>query len=66
MKTYMGDAERSGNWWAFSIPEISGAHGQVKRLDQVVNEARDLISLIAVVEADSTEVELFYEMRSDD
>ena len=39
MKTYTVTTERSGSWWAFSVPEIPGAHGQARRLEQVRDEA---------------------------
>ena len=58
MKTYTVTTERSGNWWAFSIPEIPGAHGQAKRLEQVRDEARDVISMMLDAEPDSFDVSL--------
>ncbi len=58
MKTYVVTAERSGNWWAFSIPEIPGAHGQAKRLDLVKSEARDVVELMLDVPAESFDLEL--------
>jgi predicted RNase H-like HicB family nuclease len=58
VKTYTVPTERSGNWWAFSIPEIPGAHGQAKRLEQVRDEARDVISMMLDAEPDSFDVSL--------
>jgi DNA-directed RNA polymerase specialized sigma24 family protein len=58
VKTYEITAERSDGWWAFSVPEIQGAHGQAKRLDQVRDAARDVVSKVADVPADSFELEL--------
>jgi predicted RNase H-like HicB family nuclease len=58
VKTYTVATERSGNWWAFSIPEIPGAHGQAKRLEQVRDEARDVISMMLDTEPDSFDVSL--------
>src|ERR1700678_1853646 len=57
-KTYAITTQRSGNWWAFSVPEIPGAHGQTKRLDQVKSEARDVVSMMLDVPDDSFDVEL--------
>jgi len=58
VKTYTVTTERSGNWWAFSVPEIPGAHGQAKRLEQVRDEARDVISMMLDAEPDSFDVAL--------
>jgi predicted RNase H-like HicB family nuclease len=58
MKTYAVTTERTGGWWAFSIPEIKGAHGQAKRLEQVKGEARDLVSMMLDVPEDSFELEV--------
>ncbi|MGO9149496.1 MAG: type II toxin-antitoxin system HicB family antitoxin [Acidimicrobiales bacterium] len=58
MKTYTVTTERSGSWWAFSVPEIPGAHGQARRLEQVRDEARDVISMMLDAESDSFDVSL--------
>jgi len=58
VKTYTVATERSGSWWAFSVPEIPGAHGQAKRLDQVRDEARDVISMMLDAPEDSFDLEL--------
>ena len=58
VKTYTVTTERSGNWWAFSVPEVPGAHGQAKRLEQVRDEARDVISMLLDAEPDSFDVSL--------
>lgn len=63
MTTYRVMAQRSDGWWAFSIPEIPGAHGQAKRLDQVPAEARDVIALMLDLEdADGIEVTVDIEL----
>ena len=58
VKTYTVTTERSGNWWAFSVPEVPGAHGQARRLEQVRDEARDVISMMLDAESDSFDVSL--------
>jgi len=58
VKTYTVTTERSGNWWAFSVPEVPGAHGQAKRLEQVRDQARDVISMMLDAEPDSFAVSL--------
>jgi predicted RNase H-like HicB family nuclease len=42
--TYEVRAERSGKWWALSVPQLPGAFSQVRRLDQAESMARDLIA----------------------
>lgn len=37
--------ERSGDWWAVTVPEIEGGFTQAKRLDQVPGMVADLVSL---------------------
>jgi hypothetical protein len=58
LRTYTVKTERSGNWWAFSIPEIPGALGQAKRLGQVDVEARDVIAMMLEVDEDSFGIQL--------
>ena len=58
MKRYTVTATRSGSWWAFSIPEILGAHGQAKRLDQVKDEAREVVAMMLDAPEDSFDLEL--------
>ena len=58
MRTYIVTTERAGSWWAFTVPEVPGAHGQAKRLDQVRDEARDVVSMMLDVPADSFDLEL--------
>ena len=63
MTTYRVTAKRSDGWWAFTIPEVPGAHGQAKRLDQVPAEARDVIALMLDLEdADGIEVTVDIEL----
>lgn len=44
--SYRVVVERSGDWWAFSVPEIRGAFGQAKRLEQVRERAREVVALM--------------------
>lgn len=62
MKTYAVTTERSGNWWAFSVPEIPDAQGQARRLEQARNEARDVISMMPDAEPDSFDISLSAEL----
>ncbi|MGA2531305.1 MAG: type II toxin-antitoxin system HicB family antitoxin [Acidimicrobiales bacterium] len=56
MKAYTLTIERSGGWWAFSVPEIPGAHGQARRFEHVRDEARGVISMMLDAEPDSFDV----------
>jgi predicted RNase H-like HicB family nuclease len=38
--------ERSGDWWAVSVPEVEGAFTQAKRLDQVPEMVADAVELL--------------------
>ncbi|WUH92758.1 type II toxin-antitoxin system HicB family antitoxin [Streptomyces sp. NBC_00433] len=58
MSTYRVTARRSGDWWALEVPDLPGVHSQTKRLDRAASEAREAISLMLDVEADSIEVEV--------
>jgi predicted RNase H-like HicB family nuclease len=58
MKTYRVTARRSGDWWALEVPDLPGVHSQTKRLDRAASEAREAISLMLDVEADSLDVEV--------
>ena len=55
---YAAIAQRSGAWWVISVPELSGVHSQARRLDRVEYMARDAISLMLEVPADSFDVEV--------
>jgi predicted RNase H-like HicB family nuclease len=55
-KTYTARATRSGDWWAVEVDELEGVFTQARRLDQVEAMARDAISLLLDVSADSFNV----------
>ena len=55
---YSAIAERDGNWWAITVPEVKGVYSQARRLDRVEYMARDAISLMLEVPADSFDVEV--------
>jgi predicted RNase H-like HicB family nuclease len=58
MTAYTARAERSGDWWAISVPELPGVFTQTKRLDQVTSMAQDAIALFLDVPVRSVQVEL--------
>lgn len=62
MRRYTARAERSGSWWAISVPEVKGAHTQARRLDQVEEMARDAIAGILDVPMRSFNVEVEVQM----
>ncbi len=43
-------AERSGDWWAISVPDLPGVFSQARRLDQVDAMAREAIALMLDVD----------------
>ena len=62
---YRVTTQRADGWWAFSVPEIPGAHGQSRRLDQVPAEARDVIALMLDLdETDAVEVTVDVELEA--
>jgi hypothetical protein len=48
MEDYRVEVElgQSGRWWVLSVPDVPGAHSQARRLSQVEDVARELISLM--------------------
>ncbi len=54
--TYTALAERSGGWWAITVPELRGVFSQARRLSQVEPVARDAIALFLGVPADSFDI----------
>ena len=55
---YTAVAERDGNWWAITVPEVRGVFSQARRLDRVEYMARDAISLMLEVPPDSFDIEV--------
>lgn len=51
---YRVEAVRSGDWWAITIPALSGVFSQAKRLDQVEATAREAIAMM--LDIDESEV----------
>ncbi len=49
-------AERSEDWWAISVPGLSGVFSQTRRLDQVEAMAREAIALMLDVDETAIEV----------
>jgi hypothetical protein len=56
VRTYTAVCERVGGWWEITVPELDGRVTQAKRLDQVEEVVRSLVSLILEVPADSFDV----------
>jgi predicted RNase H-like HicB family nuclease len=55
-RTYTARVERSGQWWAISVPSIRGVHSQTRRLDHAEHMARDAIA--GVLDIDPSQVEV--------
>ena len=56
--TYTALAERGEAWWAIRVAELPGVFSQARRLDRVESMARDAISLLLEVPADSFDIEV--------
>ncbi|MHB8620126.1 MAG: hypothetical protein ACYDAG_11255 [Chloroflexota bacterium] len=57
-RIYTVNCQRSGGWWAITIPEVPGAFTQARRLDQVERMARDVMALMLGVPEDSFGIHL--------
>ena len=56
MTVYSVNFQRSGKWWAISVPQLRGVFTQARRRDEVEAMARDAIALYLDVPADSFDV----------
>ena len=54
--TYTATAERTGQWWAITVPELHGVFSQARRLGGVEAMAREAIGLFLDIPADSFDV----------
>ena len=57
-KTYTARCQRSGDWWAISVPELRGVHTQARRLEKAEAMARDAIALFLDVPSDAFDVRI--------
>ncbi len=57
-KTYTARCQRSGDWWAISVPEVRGVHTQARRLEKAEAMVRDAIALFLDVPSDSFDVRI--------
>ena len=55
---YTVEVERSGRWWAISVPELPGVHSQSRTLDGVERMAREAVALFLDVADGSFDVEV--------
>lgn len=58
MRTYTAVCRRSGGWWAIRVPEVTGLHTQVRRLDQAEDMTRDAIVLMLDVDPADVQIEV--------
>lgn len=56
--SYRVDVVRSGDWWAITVPELSGVFSQARRLDQVEDNAREAIAMMLDVDESTVNVDL--------
>ena len=57
-KTYTARCQRSGDWWAISVPELRGVHTQPRRLEKAEAMVRDAIALFLDVPSESFDVRI--------
>ena len=57
MKTYRAVAERSGEWWAISVPELPGVFTQAKTLEKAETMA-EAIALMLDIDTDEVKAEV--------
>jgi predicted RNase H-like HicB family nuclease len=57
-KAYTARCQRSGDWWAISVPELRGVHTQARRLEKAEAMARDAIALFLDVPSDSFDIRI--------
>lgn len=55
-KTYVVDAQRSGRWWAITVPALKGVFSQARRLVDVEPMARDAIATVLDVPPRSLDI----------
>ena len=57
--TYRVNAEwDNAGWWVVTVPDVSGAITQSRRLEQVPNDAAEVISIQTGLEVDPSELEI--------
>jgi predicted RNase H-like HicB family nuclease len=64
-KRYVARAEHDGKWWAITVDDVPGAFSQVRRLTEAKETAREAISLVLDVPADSFDVSLSPKFEAD-
>lgn len=57
-RTYTARCERSGDWWAISVPELRGVHTLARRLEKADITVRDAIALFLHVPRDSFDIKI--------
>src|SRR3989304_9392859 len=62
MTQYVVRARRFGNWWALDVEGVSGAHTQVRRIDQAEEMAREAIAGVLDIAPTAFEVVVAPEM----
>jgi predicted RNase H-like HicB family nuclease len=60
--SYVVACQRSGDWWAVTVPEVPGVFTQARRLEQVRTMAREAVALMLDVDPDSFDLDLRLEV----
>jgi predicted RNase H-like HicB family nuclease len=65
--TYRVNAEwDNAGWWTVTVPDVSGAITQSRRLEQVPNDAAEAISIQTGLEVDPSKLEIIPIVQDDD
>ncbi|MEW1913779.1 type II toxin-antitoxin system HicB family antitoxin [Kitasatospora sp. NPDC085895] len=57
-RTFTAVAERSGRWWAVTVPDVPGAITQGRNLKEAAEMAREAVALVLDVPEDQVVVDL--------
>jgi predicted RNase H-like HicB family nuclease len=62
---YTAEVERSGRWWAITVPELRGVHTQARSLDGVEPMVREAIAVFLDVGEETFDVEIRQALEPD-
>jgi predicted RNase H-like HicB family nuclease len=57
-KIYGAVAERSGAWWAVSVPEVRGVHTQGRTWTEALQMTRDAVAVMLDVPVEQVEIDM--------
>jgi hypothetical protein len=63
--TYRAVITREGREWLADVPEVRGAHTQARSLTRLPGYVREVVALMADLDADGFDLELSYDLPGD-